>query len=254
MTNLAKRIIPCLDIKDGRVVKGVNFLGLKDAGNPLEIAKRYNDEGADELVFLDINASCEGRKTMLKVIESIAKEVFIPLTIGGGISTLEDISNLLDAGCDKVSLNSAALRNPDLINESANRFGSQCIVIAIDVKLRENGSIGIFTHGGRYDSGKNMDEWLQEVQQRGAGEILLTSMDSDGTKLGFDKEKLKVAMECCDLPLIASGGAGCMEHILEVFQMGVDAALAASIFHYREVEILELKRFLAKHNIPVRLV
>ena len=253
MTNLAKRIIPCLDIKDGRVVKGVNFVGLKDAGNPLEIAKRYNDEGADELVFLDINASHEGRKATLKVIESIAKEVFIPLTIGGGISTLDDISNLLNAGCDKVSLNSSALSNPNLINEAAKKFGSQCIVIAVDVKLRGNGSIGIFTHGGRHDSGRDMYEWLQEVQQRGAGEILLTSMDSDGTKMGFDKEKLRIAMECCDLPLIASGGAGSMEHILEVFEMGVDAALAASIFHYREVEILALKQFLAKHNIPVRI-
>lgn len=253
MTNLAKRIIPCLDIKDGRVVKGVNFVGLKDAGNPLEIAKRYNDEGADELVFLDINASHEGRKATLKVIESIAKEIFIPLTIGGGISTLDDISNLLNAGCDKVSLNSSALSNPNLINEAAKKFGSQCIVIAVDVKLRGNGSIGIFTHGGRHDSGRDMYEWLQEVQQRGAGEILLTSMDSDGTKMGFDKEKLRIAMECCDLPLIASGGAGGMEHILEVFEMGVDAALAASIFHYREVEILALKQFLAKHNIPVRI-
>lgn len=253
MTNLAKRIIPCLDIKDGRVVKGVNFVSLKDAGNPLEIAKRYNDEGADELVFLDINASHEGRKTTLKVIESIAKEVFIPLTIGGGISTLDDISNLLNAGCDKVSLNSAALNNPELINMAAEKFGSQCVVVAIDVKLRKNGSIGIFTHGGRHDSGMDMEKWLKEVQQRGAGEILLTSMDSDGTKAGFDKEKLKIAMECCGLPLIASGGAGSMEHILEVFQIGVDAALAASIFHYKEIEILALKQFLAQNNIPVRL-
>lgn len=253
MTNLAKRIIPCLDIKDGRVVKGVNFVSLKDAGDPIEIAKRYNDEGADELVFLDINASHEGRKTTLKVIESIAKEVFIPLTIGGGISTLDDISNLLNAGCDKVSLNSAALNNPKLINMAAEKFGSQCVVVAIDVKLRKNGSIGVFTHGGRIDSSRDMEEWLQEVQQRGAGEILLTSMDSDGTKSGFDKEKLKIAMECCDLPLIASGGAGSMEHILEVFQIGVDAALAASIFHYKEIEILALKQFLAQNNIPVRM-
>lgn len=253
MTNLAKRIIPCLDIKDGRVVKGVNFVALKDAGDPLEVAKRYNDCGADELVFLDINASFEGRKATLKVIESIAKEVFIPLTIGGGISTLEDISNLLDAGCDKVSLNSSAIKNPDFINESAKKFGSQCIVIAIDVKRRENGSIGVFTHGGRHDSGLDMQTWLQEVEKRGAGEILLTSMDSDGTKAGFDIEKLKIAMECCDLPLIASGGAGSMEHILEAFEMGVDAVLAASIFHYKEVEIESLKHFLTQHNIPVRL-
>ncbi len=253
MTNLAKRIIPCLDIKDGRVVKGVNFVGLKDAGNPLEIAKRYNDEGADELVFLDITASHEGRKITLQVIESIAKEIFIPLTIGGGISTLQDISNLLDAGCDKVSLNSSALQNPNFINASAEKFGTQCIVVAIDVKQRQDGSIGVFTHGGRHDSGRNMQAWLQEVQHRGAGEILLTSMDSDGTKAGFDLEKLKIAMQCCDLPLIASGGAGCMEHILAALQIGVDAALAASIFHYREVEIHALKHFLAQHNIPVRL-
>lgn len=253
MTNLAKRIIPCLDIRDGRVVKGVNFVGLRDAGSPLEIAKRYNDEGADELVFLDINASHEGRKTTIKIIESIAKEVFIPLTVGGGISTLEDISRLLDAGCDKVSLNSSALNNPDFITAAAQKFGSQCVVIATDVKLRLDGSIGVFTHGGRRDSGKNMQNWLQEVQKRGAGEILLTSMDSDGTKSGFDSDKLKLCMECCTLPLIASGGAGSMEHILEVFKLGVDAALAASIFHYGEVEILALKRFLAKHNIPVRI-
>lgn len=253
MTNLAKRIIPCLDIKDGRVVKGVNFVELKDAGNPIEIAKRYNDEGADELVFLDISATQEGRKTMLHVIESIAKEVFIPLTVGGGISTLQDISNLLDAGCDKVSLNSSALKNPSFINEGAKTFGSQCIVIAIDAKQRQDGSIGVFTHGGRNDSGKNLQEWLCEVQDRGAGEILLTSMDCDGTKKGFDKDKLSLAMQVCDLPIIASGGAGSKEHILEVFELGVDAALAASIFHYREIEIIDLKRFLSSKAIPVRL-
>lgn len=253
MTNLAKRIIPCLDIKDGRVVKGVNFVDLKDAGNPVEIAKRYNDEEADEIIFLDISATHEGRKTMLNVIECIAQEVFIPLTVGGGISTLQDISNLLDAGCDKVSLNSSALKNPDFINESAKVFGTQCIVIAVDAKQRQDGSIGVFTHGGRNDSGRNLQEWLHEVEDRGAGEILLTSMDCDGTKKGFDKEKLSIAMEICDLPIIASGGAGCKEHILEIFKLGVDAALAASIFHYREVEIIELKRFLTKNGILVRL-
>ena len=186
MTNLAKRIIPCLDIQDGRVVKGINFVGLKDAGNPIEIAKRYNDAGADELIFLDINATHEARKTTLHVIESIAKKVFIPLTVGGGISTLQDISNLLDAGCDKVSLNSSALKNPSFIDEAAKTFGSQCVVIAIDAKLRKDGSIGVFTHGGRQDSTKNMQDWLIEVENRGAGEILLTSMDTDGTKNGFD--------------------------------------------------------------------
>ncbi len=253
MTNLAKRIIPCLDIKNGRVVKGVNFIGLKDAGDPLEVAKRYNDEGADELVFLDINASYENRKTTLDIIESIAKEVFIPLTIGGGIGTIQDISNLLNAGCDKVSLNSSVLKNPDFINESVQKFGSQCIVIAIDVKYRNDGSIGVFTHGGRHDSNKNMQEWLIEVEKRGAGEILLTSMNSDGTKEGFDIEKLTIAMNTCNLPIIASGGAGNMQHILEVFELGIDAALAASIFHYKEIEILALKQFLRDKNISVRL-
>ncbi len=253
MTNLAKRIIPCLDIKDGRVVKGVNFIGLKDAGNPLEVAKRYNDEGADELVFLDITASNEKRKTTLKIIESIAKEVFIPLTIGGGISNLQDISNLLNAGCDKVSLNSYVLKNPNFINESTEKFGSQCIVIAIDAKTRNDGSIGVFTHGGRYDSNKNMQEWIIEVEKRGAGEILLTSMDSDGTKNGFDIQKLQIAMNICNLPIIASGGAGNMEHILEVFKIGIDAALAASIFHYKEIEIKQLKKFLMQNGVNVRL-
>ena len=219
MTNLAKRIIPCLDIKDGRVVKGINFVGLKDAGNPIEIAQRYNDAGADELIFLDINATHEERKTTLHVIESIAKKVFIPLTVGGGISTLQDISNLLDAGCDKVSLNSSALKNPSFIDEAAKTFGSQCIVIAIDAKLRKDGSIGVFTHGGRQDSTKNMQDWLIEVENRGAGEILLTSMDTDGTKNGFDIEKLQIAMNISNLPIIASGGAGNMEHFLETFRL-----------------------------------
>ncbi len=253
MTNLAKRIIPCLDIKDGRVVKGINFVGLKDAGNPIEIAKRYNDAGADELIFLDINATHEARKTTLHVIESIAKKVFIPLTVGGGISTLQDISNLLDAGCDKVSLNSSALKNPSFIDEAAKTFGSQCVVIAIDAKLRKDGSIGVFTHGGRQDSTKNMQDWLIEVENRGAGEILLTSMDTDGTKNGFDIEKLQIAMNISNLPIIASGGAGNMEHFLETFKIGVDAALAASIFHYKEIEIIDLKRFLKKQGVTVRL-
>lgn len=253
MTNLAKRIIPCLDIKNARVVKGVNFIGLKDAGNPLEVAKRYNDSGADELVFLDINATFEERKTTLHVIESIAKEVFIPLSVGGGISTLEDISHLLNAGCDKVSLNSAAIKNPLFIKEAAQTFGSQCIVVAIDVKKREDSSIGVFTTGGRVDSGRNMQDWLMEVESLGAGEILLTSMDNDGTKSGFDLEKLKAAMQVCNLPIIASGGAGSMQDILEVFRAGADAALAASIFHYQEVAIMDLKKYLQENGICVRL-
>ncbi|MWV61830.1 imidazole glycerol phosphate synthase subunit HisF [Helicobacter saguini] len=253
MTNLAKRIIPCLDIKDGRVVKGVNFIGLKDAGNPIDVAKRYNDSGADELVFLDINASFEGRKATLKVIESIARQVFIPLSVGGGIATLSDISDLLNAGCDKVSLNSAALNRPDFINEAAQKFGSQCVVVAVDVKQRSDGSIGVFTHGGRKDSAREMVSWLKEAQSRGAGEILLTSMDSDGTKSGFDLSKLSKALESCNLPIIASGGAGSMQHILDAFEIGVDAALAASIFHYGEIEIMDLKHFLAQNGVKVRI-
>lgn len=253
MTNLAKRIIPCLDLKDGRVVKGVNFMQLKDAGDPIEVAKRYNDSGADELVFLDINASFEGRSATLQVIESIACEVFIPLCVGGGISTLSDISDLLNAGCDKVSLNSAALKRPEFINEAAQKFGAQCIVAAVDVKARSDGSIGVFTHGGRNDSGRDMSAWLQEAQNRGAGEILLTSMDTDGMKSGFDLAKLKTAMESCSLPIIASGGAGSMQHILDAFEMGVDAALAASIFHYGEIDIMDLKHFLANNGVSVRI-
>lgn len=253
MTNLAKRIIPCLDLKDGRVVKGVNFMQLKDAGNPIEVAKRYNDSGADELVFLDINASFEGRSATLQVIESIAREVFIPLCVGGGISTLENISDLLNAGCDKVSLNSAALNHPEFINEAAQKFGAQCIVVAVDVKARNDGSIGVFTHGGRNDSGRDMSAWLQEAQNRGAGEILLTSMDTDGMKSGFDLAKLKAAMESCSLPIIASGGAGSVQHILDAFEIGVDAALAASIFHYGEIDIMDLKHFLANNGVSVRI-
>ncbi|STQ85925.1 imidazole glycerol phosphate synthase subunit HisF [Helicobacter muridarum] len=253
MSNLAKRIIPCLDIKNARVVKGVNFTGLRDAGDPLEIAKRYNDCGADELVFLDINATFEERKTTIPLIESIAKEVFIPLSVGGGISTLQDISDLLNAGCDKVSLNSFALKNPAFIREAAQRFGSQCIVVAVDAKLRKDSSIGIFMAGGRIDSGKNMEEWLTQVESLGAGEILLTSMDTDGTKAGFDIEKLQKAMEVCNLPIIASGGAGNMKDILDVFKIGVDAALAASIFHYQEVDIIELKKYLRQNGIYVRI-
>ncbi len=253
MTNLAKRIIPCLDLKDGRVVKGVNFVGLRDAGDPIDIAKRYNDSFADELVFLDISATHEGRGIMLNVIESIAKEVFIPLTVGGGINSLDDISRLLDSGCDKVSLNSSALNNPSFIESAANKFGSQCVVIAIDAKKRDDGSIGVFTHGGRRDSGRDMCEWIEEAQDRGAGEILLTSMDSDGAKSGFDIDKLVAAMEILKIPLIASGGAGEMEHFLEVFNVGVDAALAASVFHYGQIDILELKKYLKESNVSVRV-
>lgn len=250
---LTKRIIPCLDIKDGRVVKGIKFLGLKDAGDPIEVAKTYNDSFADELVFLDIDASNEGRKTMLDMVRKIAKEVFIPLTVGGGISTLDDIYNLLNAGCDKVSLNSLAISNPKIIKDASSKFGSQCIVIAIDTKRRGDGSLGVFTHGGRNDSKLNLQDWLKTVQDLGAGEILLTSMDTDGTKKGFDLEQLTISLEILKIPLIASGGAGNLHHFLEAFKLGVDATLAASVFHYQQVNILNLKKFLQKNNFEVRI-
>lgn len=254
MHSLAKRIIPCLDIKDGRVVKGVNFLGLRDAGDPVEVAKRYNEEGADEITFLDITATHENRHTMLEIVESVAKEVFIPLTVGGGISSLENIHALLSVGCDKVSLNSSAIKNPSLINEGAKRFGSQCIVVAIDAKKRaDGGGWSVYTHGGRIDTGLDLLSWAKEVCDRGAGEILLTSMDSDGTKGGYDCAQLEAIAKAVSIPLIASGGAGSMEHILEAFLHGADAALAATIFHYQEIEIATLKRYLKDRGIEVRI-
>ncbi|WP_299546085.1 imidazole glycerol phosphate synthase subunit HisF [uncultured Helicobacter sp.] len=252
---LAKRIIPCLDIKDGRVVKGVNFVGLQDAGDPIEVAKRYNDEGADEIVFLDITATFEARKTMTQVVEKVAKEVFIPLTVGGGISNLEQMYALLNAGCDKISLNSAAINNPNLITQGAKRFGSQCIVIAMDTRWNpklHNGAWEIYTHGGRNPTGIDLLEWAKEVCDRGAGEILLTSMDCDGTKNGYDLKQLQVVSSSVQIPLIASGGAGSMEHILQAFENGADAALAASIFHYQEISIKELKAFLKANGIAIR--
>ncbi len=252
MDYFAKRIIPCLDVKDGRVVKGVNFVGLKDAGDPVEIAKRYNLEGADELTFLDITASHENRDTIVHIVEAVAKEVFIPLTVGGGIRKLEDIYALLNVGCDKVSINSSAVKNPNFIDESAKRFGSQCIVVAIDVK-KVRDSYNVFVNGGRIDTGLNAYEWAKEVQNRGAGEILLTSMDSDGTKAGFDIEVTSKISQMLNIPVIASGGAGNMEHIKEVFFNGADAALAASIFHFREIDIMDLKRYLRDNNIAVRI-
>ncbi len=249
----AKRIIPCLDVKDGRVVKGVNFVGLKDAGDPVEIAKRYNEEGADEITFLDITATYENRDTIVHIVEEVAKEVFIPLTVGGGIRDLDDIYNLLDAGCDKVSINSAAVKRPDFIDEGAKRFGSQCIVVAIDAKRVGNGW-NVFVAGGRHDTGKDAVMWAKEAYNRGAGEILLTSMDADGTKAGYDLELTRAISDAVDIPVIASGGAGTMEHIKEAFTDGhADAALAASIFHYKEIDIIELKHYLKSHDIPVRL-
>ena len=253
MNYLAKRIIPCLDVKDGRVVKGVNFVGLRDAGDPVEAAVRYNEEGADELTFLDITASNEERDTIVDIVKNVAKEVFIPLTVGGGIRKLDDIYKLLNVGCDKVSINSSAVKNPKFINEGAKRFGSQCIVVAIDVKQVKPNKWNVFVKGGREDTGLDAIEWAKEVVDRGAGEILLTSMDSDGTKAGFDIPITKTISEIVNVPVIASGGAGKMEHFKEVFQNSADAALAASIFHFKEIDIIDLKNYLQNQNINVRL-
>ena len=251
MNHFAKRIIPCLDVKDGRVVKGVNFVGLVDAGDPVEIAKRYNEEGADELCFLDITASHLGRDTIVDVVERVARELFIPLTVGGGIRTIDDISRLLNVGCDKISLNSAAIKNPNLIDEAANKFGSQCVVVAIDAKKTGEG-YSVFINGGRLDTGKDALAWAKEAQERGAGEILLTSMDCDGVKNGFDLNLTRI-FSALDIPVIASGGAGKMEHFKDAFLAGADACLAASIFHFREIEIKALKRYLREQGIEVRL-
>ncbi|RXK12721.1 imidazole glycerol phosphate synthase subunit HisF [Halarcobacter mediterraneus] len=253
MSYFAKRIIPCLDVKDGRVVKGVNFIGLRDAGDPVEVAKRYNNEGADEITFLDITASHENRDTIVDIVKDVAKEVFIPLTVGGGIRKLEDIYNLLNVGCDKVSINSSAVVNPDFINEGAKRFGSQCIVVAIDVKKVADGSYHVFVKGGREDTRIDAISWAKEVYDRGAGEILLTSMDTDGAKTGFELEITSKISSIVDIPVIASGGAGTMEHIKEAFECGASAALAASIFHFKEIDIMELKNYLRENNIPVRI-
>lgn len=251
MNHFAKRIIPCLDVKDGRVVKGVNFVGLVDAGDPVEIAKRYNEEGADELCFLDITASHLERDTIVDVVERVARELFIPLTVGGGIRTIDDISRLLNVGCDKISLNSAAIKNPNLIDEAANKFGSQCVVVAIDAK-RTGESYSVFINGGRLDTGKDALAWAKEAQERGAGEILLTSMDCDGVKNGFELNLTRI-FSALDIPVIASGGAGKMEHFKDAFLVGADACLAASIFHFREIEIKALKTYLRQNGIEVRL-
>ncbi|SFV54701.1 Imidazole glycerol phosphate synthase cyclase subunit [hydrothermal vent metagenome] len=253
MDYFAKRIIPCLDVDNGRVVKGVNFVGLRDAGDPIEVAKRYNIEGADEITFLDIGATHEGRDTIVDVVREVAKEVFIPLTVGGGIRELSDIYNLLNVGCDKVSINSAAIKRPDFIDEGAKRFGSQCIVVAIDAKRVADGEWHIFTHGGRNDTSIDAIKWAKEAYERGAGELLITSMDADGTKAGFDNELNRRINAVVNIPIIASGGAGTMKHIEEAFTIGdADAALAASIFHFKEIDIMDLKRYLHDKNIPVR--
>lgn len=249
---LKKRIIPCLDIKDGRTVKGVNFVAIKDAGDPIELAKRYVVEGADELVFLDITATLENRKTLVKLVEKIAKEINIPFTVGGGISTVEDAVALIQAGADKVSVNSSAVKNPQLITDLKNRFGSQFVVVAIDTKL-VNGKWKVFTKGGTYETELETLAWAKKVEELGAGEILLTSMNSDGTKNGFDIEVTKAVSELVNIPVIASGGAGTTEHFAEVFtKTQVSAGLAASIFHFGEIPIPQLKNELKNKNIPIR--
>lgn len=251
--DFAKRIIPCLDIKEGRVVKGVNFIGLKDAGDPVEIAKEYNRQAADEIVFLDITASVEKRSTTLDMVKKVAKEIFIPFTVGGGISSVQDMSVLLNAGCDKISINSSAIKNPSLIDEGAKHFGSQCIVVAIDARRNEKGSWNVYVNGGRIDSHKDAIQWAKEVCDRGAGEILLTSMDTDGTKAGYDIDMIQAINAQLSIPIIASGGAGNMQHFRDVFVAGADAALAASIFHFKEIDILDLKSYLVQEHIPVRI-
>jgi cyclase len=250
---LAKRIIPCLDVDKGRVVKGVKFQNLRDAGDPVEVAKSYEEQSADELVFLDITASAEERKIMIEVVERVAETIFIPFTVGGGVSSLEDIRRLLSAGADKVSINTAAVKNPQLIYESAKRFGSQCIVVAIDAKRSERGW-EVYIHGGRTPTGLDAVEWAKRVEGLGAGEILLTSMDADGTKKGYDIELCRAVASAVSIPVIASGGAGTMEHFYEVFtKTNVDAALAASLFHFKEVSIPELKAYLKNKGVHVRL-
>lgn len=251
----AKRIIPCLDIHNGRVVKGVNFVNLRDAGDPVEIAKVYNEAGADELVFLDITATHEARATVRELARRVAETVFIPFTIGGGIKTVEDFRVLLKEGADKISINSSAIRNPRLISDAADKFGRQCVVVAIDAKRREdNSGWNVYINGGRIDTGLDAVEWAMEVDKLGAGEILLTSMDCDGTKAGYDIELTRTISDLVSVPVIASGGAGTMEHFKEALTDGkADATLAASLFHFREIEIRDLKDYLAKENVPVRL-
>ncbi|ACJ34886.1 imidazole glycerol phosphate synthase subunit HisF [Anoxybacillus flavithermus] len=251
---ITKRIIPCLDVKDGRVVKGVQFVSLRDAGDPVELARAYDEQGADELVFLDISASHEGRKTMVDVVRRVAAQLAIPFTVGGGISTLEDMKTILRAGADKVSVNTAALLRPELITEGANFFGSQCIVVAIDAKYDETmQSWRVYTHGGRRPTDWEVVAWAKEAVKRGAGEILLTSMDRDGGKDGFDLALTKRVSEAVSVPVIASGGAGCAQHFVDVFQTAqADAALAASIFHYQETSVQQVKQYVREQGVNVR--
>ncbi|MBS1169450.1 MAG: hisF [Burkholderiaceae bacterium] len=251
---LAKRIIPCLDVTAGRVVKGVNFVELRDAGDPVEIARRYDEQGADELTFLDITASSDGRDLILHIIEDVASQVFIPLTVGGGVRTVEDVRRLLNAGADKVSINTSAVTNPQLVADAANRYGSQCIVVAIDAKQTGPEKWEVFTHGGRNNTGLDAIEWAQKMQQLGAGEILLTSMDRDGTKSGFDLALTRRISDAISIPVIASGGVGNLQHLADGITQGhADAVLAASIFHYGEHTVQEAKQFMAKQGIAVRL-
>lgn len=251
---LAKRIIPCLDIKDGRVVKGVNFVNIRDAGDPVEAAIEYEKQGADEIAFLDITATSEKRNIMINVIEKAAENVFMPITVGGGIRTIEDIRSLFAAGADKVSINSEAVKNPDFIKEAANKFGSQAVIAAIDAKSREDGSYEVVIAGGRKRTGLDAIAWAKTMEYFGAGEILLTSMDKDGMKTGYNIELTKAVSQAVTIPVIASGGVGTMEHFYEGFQYGLaDAALAASVFHFQEMTISEVKEYLKNKNIPVRL-
>ncbi|WP_394925983.1 imidazole glycerol phosphate synthase subunit HisF [uncultured Robinsoniella sp.] len=250
-----KRIIPCLDVHNGRVVKGVNFVNLKDAGDPVQIAAAYDKAGADEVVFLDITASSDARETVVDMVRKVAENVFIPFTVGGGIRTVEDFKILLREGADKISINSSAINNPSLISEAADKFGSQCVVVAIDARKREDGSgWNIYKNGGRIDVGMDAVEWAMKADKMGAGEILLTSMDCDGTKAGYDIELTRTIAGNVSIPVIASGGAGTMEHFYEALTEGkADAVLAASLFHYKELEIKDLKKYLAGKDVPVRL-
>ena len=249
-----KRIIPCLDVKDGRVVKGINFVNLRDAGDPAEIAAAYDKAGADEVVFLDITASSDSRATQLEWVRQVASKVFIPFTVGGGIRTVEDFKMILREGADKISVNSAAIMNPRLISDAADKFGSQCVVVAIDAKRRPDGGFNIFKNGSRVDMGMDAVEWAVQVEKLGAGEILLTSMDGDGTKEGYDLELTKAVSDAVSIPVIASGGAGKLEHFKEALvDAGAEAALAASLFHYKELEIREVKEYLRAQGVSVRL-
>ena len=252
---LAKRIIPCLDVTGGRVVKGVNFVELRDAGDPVEIAARYNAQGADELTFLDITATSDGRDLILPIIEAVASQVFIPLTVGGGVRTVEDVRRLLNAGADKTSFNSAAIANPDVINAASDKYGAQCIVVAIDAKRRPDGTgWDVYSHGGRQNTGLDAVQWATEMARRGAGEILLTSMDRDGTKSGFDLALTRAVSDAVSVPVIASGGVGNLDHLADgVQQGGADAVLAASIFHYGEYTVGQAKQRMRERGIPVRL-